>query len=121
MLTKEVREWLQKVERRQYLYEDAMYEFMTFASYLTKEEQNIIDSYNKIKSIIPNNDYENYSICIAKTPYSIDGNINDKYSEIVIKNLEINYAAKLIIPFISTIYKMPGLPKNPIAKNFKFK
>ena len=38
MLTKEVREWLKKVERRQYSYEDAMYEFMTFVSYLTKEE-----------------------------------------------------------------------------------
>ncbi len=38
MLTREVREWIQKVERRQYSYEDAMYEFMRFASYLTKEE-----------------------------------------------------------------------------------
>lgn len=79
------------------------------------------DVLKKIDDFKKNNDYENYSICIAKTPYSIDGNINDKYSEIVIKNLEINYAAKLIIPFISTIYRMPGLPKNPIAKNFKFK
>ena len=38
MLTREVREWLQKVERRQYSYDDAMYEFMCFSSYLTKEE-----------------------------------------------------------------------------------
>ena len=38
MLTKEVREWLQKVERRQYSYEDAMYEFMRFSSFLTREE-----------------------------------------------------------------------------------
>ena len=38
MLTREVREWLQKVERRQYSYEDAMYEFMHFSPYLTKEE-----------------------------------------------------------------------------------
>lgn len=38
MLTKEVREWLVKVERRQYSYDDAMYEFMRFASYLTREE-----------------------------------------------------------------------------------
>ena len=38
MLTREVREWLQKVERRQYSYNDAMYEFMNFAKYLTKEE-----------------------------------------------------------------------------------
>ena len=38
MLTREVREWLQKIERRQYSYNDAMYEFMRFSSYLTKEE-----------------------------------------------------------------------------------
>ena len=38
MLTREVREWMQKVERRQYSYDDAMYEFMRFAPYLTKEE-----------------------------------------------------------------------------------
>lgn len=38
MLTREVREWLQKVERRQYSYDDAMYEFMQFTKFLTKEE-----------------------------------------------------------------------------------
>ena len=38
MLTKEVREWIQKVERGQYSYDDAMYCFMQFAAYLTKEE-----------------------------------------------------------------------------------
>ena len=38
MLTQEVREWIKKVERRQYSYNDAMYEFMNFAKYLTKEE-----------------------------------------------------------------------------------
>ncbi len=42
MITREVREWLQKVERRQYSYEDAMYEFMRFSSYLTKEEMKMI-------------------------------------------------------------------------------
>ena len=38
MITREVREWLQKVERRQYSYDDAMYQFHCFATYLTKEE-----------------------------------------------------------------------------------
>jgi len=42
MLTREVREWLQKVERRQYSYEDAMYEFMRFSSFLTREEMKMI-------------------------------------------------------------------------------
>ena len=38
MLTREVREWLQKVERKQYSYDDAMHEFMRFVKILTKEE-----------------------------------------------------------------------------------
>lgn len=44
MLTKEVREWMQKVERRQYSYDDAMYEFMRFSSFLTREEIKMIKS-----------------------------------------------------------------------------
>lgn len=42
MLTKEVREWMQKVERRQYSYDDAMYEFVRFSSFLTREEMKMI-------------------------------------------------------------------------------
>lgn len=42
MITGEVREWLQKVERRQYSYDDAMYEFMRFSSFLTREEMKMI-------------------------------------------------------------------------------
>lgn len=42
MITREVREWLQKVERRQYSYDDAMYEFMRFSSFLTREEMKMI-------------------------------------------------------------------------------
>ena len=42
MITREVREWLQKVERRQYSYDDAMYEFMRFSSFLTREEMKML-------------------------------------------------------------------------------
>lgn len=38
MLTGEVRKWIKKVESQQYSYEDAMYELMNFASFLTREE-----------------------------------------------------------------------------------
>lgn len=44
MITSEVREWLKKVERKQYRYEDAMYEFMRFSSFLTREEMKMIKS-----------------------------------------------------------------------------
>lgn len=44
MITRDVREWLKKVERKQYSYENAMYEFMRFSSFLTREEMKMIKS-----------------------------------------------------------------------------
>ena len=44
MLTKEVREWLEKVKRGSYSYEDAMIEFARFSRYLTREEMLMIKS-----------------------------------------------------------------------------
>ena len=48
MITKEVRKWLEKVERGQYSYDDAMYEFSQFASYLTRDEIKFIK--NKLEN-----------------------------------------------------------------------
>ena len=47
MLTREVREWLQKVERKQYSYDDAMYEFVRISAFLTIDEIKMIK--NKLK------------------------------------------------------------------------
>ena len=44
MLTKEVREWIKKVDCGQYSYEDAMYAFSCFSKYLTFEELRQIKS-----------------------------------------------------------------------------
>lgn len=44
MLTREVREWLYKVKRGSYSYEDAMTEFEHFSRYLTREEMLMIKS-----------------------------------------------------------------------------
>ena len=38
MITREVREWMQKVERGEYSYEDAMEEFAHFSRFLTMQE-----------------------------------------------------------------------------------
>lgn len=42
MLTREVREWLDRVKRGQYSYEDAMCEFVRFTPFLTREEMKMI-------------------------------------------------------------------------------
>ena len=38
MLTREVREWMQKIECGQYSYDDAMEEFARFSRFLTMQE-----------------------------------------------------------------------------------
>ena len=38
MITREVNEWIKKVECGMYKHEDVMYEFSRIAKYLTKEE-----------------------------------------------------------------------------------
>ena len=50
MLNREIREWIQKIERGQYSYEDAMQEFARLSAYMTKEEiewlkSRLIESY----------------------------------------------------------------------------
>ena len=70
--------------------------------------------------------YENiqdYFICIAKTQYSLSSNPNDlnvpKNIKVEIKDYSINHAAKMIVLLCDNIYRMPGLNKEPRAKNFK--
>lgn len=65
---------------------------------LTKDEQAIIDSYNKIKSIIPNNDYENYKLfknlpleSIIMYASTVDYNVATRFlRELAEIKLEIN-------------------------------
>ena len=44
MITKEVREWLDKVKRKQYSYEDATSLLLNISPYLTREELIFIKS-----------------------------------------------------------------------------
>lgn len=82
---------------------------------LSKKAEELINKYG--------NDYK--YVCIAKNPYSLTCNSKilnkiDFYNT-VIEDIEFNNAADLIIPITSKIYRMPGLPKKPNAKNFKMK
>lgn len=69
--------------------------------------------------------YKDYFVCISKNPYSLtcDQKILGKPTNFVttIERIEINHAASLIIPITSVVYRMPGLPKIPRAKNFILK
>lgn len=68
---------------------------------------------------------EDYYVCIAKNPYSLTCSPNllgrPKNFYTTIEDIEINEAANLLIPITSVVYRMPGLPKTPAAKNFVMK
>ncbi len=69
--------------------------------------------------------FSDYYVCIAKNPYSLtcDSTILGKPTNFytTVESIDINHAAKLIIPITSVVYRMPGLPKKPTAKNFVLK
>lgn len=70
-------------------------------------------------------EFSDYYVCIAKNPYSLTcdqkilGRPKNFYT--TVESIDINHAAKLIIPITSVVYRMPGLPKKPAAKNFVLK
>lgn len=70
-------------------------------------------------------EFSKYYVCISKNPYSLTDNPKilgkPKNFIIHIEDIEINHAARLIIPITSVVFRMPGLPKKPAAKNFILK
>lgn len=44
MITKEVSDWLKKVENKQYSHNDAVFQFLRFSPYLTREEMKFVKS-----------------------------------------------------------------------------
>ena len=66
---------------------------------------------------------KNYYICNAKNQYSLSSNPNllgwPKNFEMDVYDVEFNHASKFIIPIMSKIFLMPGLPKEPNARVIK--
>lgn len=78
-----------------------------------------------LKKLQDNQKYiKDYYVCCAKTPYSFSADQNllgcPKDFDIDVNDIEINHAAKFIIPILSKIFLMPGLPKEPNAKRIKY-
>lgn len=74
---------------------------------------------NKIKKL----DKYQYPICIAKTQYSISHDEHllgyPKDYEIIIKNVELANGAEFIKVYFGNVLTLPGLNKNPSAKEIK--
>lgn len=109
---------------------------------LYKKNDNLIDKINSVaknaygslgvkfselaeKQLNEYKEFSDYYVCIAKNPYSLTcdqrilGRPRDFYT--TVEKIDINHSAKLIIPITSVVYRMPGLPKKPAAKNFVLK
>lgn len=65
-----------------------------------------------------------YYICNAKTPFSLSADpllLNKPENfEIFVSDIEVNHASKFVIPILSKIFLMPGLPKEANAKKIKY-
>lgn len=64
-----------------------------------------------------------YPVCIAKTQYSFSDNIK-KYGvpkdfSIMIDNIIINTGSEMIVAIAGNMMRMPGLPKEPQARNIR--
>ena len=106
-----------------YIYDlnDSVINKITLLSKKIYNASNVIFSDKALSKIKENNKWiDGYYICGAKTPYSVSTSIDFKTfekQEVVVEDIEINHAAKFVIPIFSKIFLMPGLPKNPNAKN----
>ncbi|MCV3753869.1 formate--tetrahydrofolate ligase [Ureaplasma zalophigenitalium] len=68
---------------------------------------------------------QDWFVCMAKNPYSLTDdqtilNVPEPF-DIHVSHIEFNNFANLLIVITSKIFRMPGLNKNPAAKNFIIK
>lgn len=116
-----------KENKQKFLYDVNKDSLTTKIKNICKSAYHITDiEINKdVQKVLELSALQDYFICIAKTQYSLTSNpeiLNySKNGKIVINKVEINHAAKLVIPICGNIWKMPGLPKLPLAKNFSKK
>lgn len=75
---------------------------------------------NKLK-LISDLGYSGFPVCIAKTQYSFSDD-SKKYGvpedfELTVRNFVINAGAEMIIAIAGDVMRMPGLPRDPQARN----
>ncbi len=77
------------------------------------------NSINDIKKF----DYKNALICISKTPMSLSSDptlLNyEENRKIIVTGFNYNSSLNMVIVNCGNTIKLPGLPRNPLAKNFK--
>ncbi len=82
-----------------------------------------IEFSNNSINIIKDFDYQNALICIAKTPSSLSSDPNllnyEKNRKLVVTGFNYNSSINMVIVNCGNTIKLPGLPKEPLAKNFK--
>ncbi len=96
-----------------------------------KLEQIITKSYGakgyeatpEVEKVLKDKNLQDYFICMSKTQYSLSSDPNllnrPKDFNIVINGYSINHAAKMLVLVCDKVFRMPGLNKDPRAKNFK--
>lgn len=73
----------------------------------------------KAKKLIKKYAHNNFYVCISKQPGQIPSNYINGKEAICVNDILFNYGSKLAVVLCDKVFRMPGLPKHPKAKDWK--
>lgn len=74
---------------------------------------------DKAKKLLKKYAKNNFYICISKQPGQIPSNYIKNKEAICVNDILFNYGSKLAVVLCDKVFRMPGLPKHPKAKDWK--
>lgn len=73
----------------------------------------------KAKKLLKKYAHNNYYVCISKQPGQIPSNYIKEKEAICVNDILFNNGSKLAVVLCDKVFRMPGLPKHPKAKDWK--
>lgn len=126
-LAKVVLEELDNAKQFKFLYEDHLTlreKIICIASkiYRAKEVQFSKEALKKLSAL--EEGYQDFPVCIAKTPYSFSSDPNQRGAAedhtLMIRELRLSRGAGFVVAICGDLMTMPGLPKTPASERIRF-
>jgi len=74
---------------------------------------------DKAKALIKKYSKNNFYVCMSKQPGQVPTNYIDGKPAVCINDILVNTASKMNVVLCDKVFRMPGLPKRPKAKDWK--
>jgi len=72
---------------------------------------------DKAKALVKKYAKNNFYVCMSKQPGQVPTNYIDGKPAVCINDILVNTASKMIVVLCDKVFRMPGLPKHPKAKD----